>query len=126
MLKKINKLIGLKKTDFDDFVSSGKISLSEPRLIPILKPGNEMALTSVLMSSRRSSGLISLMLRFRPSYNCFFIKPKSLVKNKTLFPGVRLIFSGGHASDIFSPHQRQKVGWYNRFGVRKISASRKS
>ena len=53
MLKKINKLIGLKKTDFDDFVSSGKISLSEPRLIPILKPGNEMALTSVLMSSIR-------------------------------------------------------------------------
>tara|TARA_B100000767_G_C19712545_1_gene513444 strand:+ start:124 stop:1479 length:1356 start_codon:yes stop_codon:yes gene_type:complete len=53
MINKINKLVGLKKTDFDEYVSSGKISLSQPRLIPILKPGDEMALTSVLMSSIR-------------------------------------------------------------------------
>jgi hypothetical protein len=53
MIKKINKLIGLKKIDFDEYVSNGKISLSEARLIPILKPGDEMALTSVLMSSIR-------------------------------------------------------------------------
>ena len=53
MIKKINKLVGLKKSEFDDFVYAGKISLSESRLIPILKTGDEMALTSIIMSSLR-------------------------------------------------------------------------
>lgn len=53
MIKKINKLVGLKKVDFDEFVASGKITLSESRLIPLLKTGDEMALTSILMSSIR-------------------------------------------------------------------------
>lgn len=51
MQKKINKLIGLKKKDFDSHVNSGKISYSEARLIPLLKTGDEMALTSIIMSS---------------------------------------------------------------------------
>ena len=53
MIKKINKLVGLKKTDFDEYVSNGKITLSDARLIPLLKTGDEMALTSILMSSIR-------------------------------------------------------------------------
>jgi len=53
MIKKINKLVGLKKTDFDEYVKNGKITLSEARLIPLLKTGDEMALTSILMSSIR-------------------------------------------------------------------------
>ena len=53
MIKKINKLVGLKKTDFDEYVENGKITLSEARLIPLLKTGDEMALTSILMSSIR-------------------------------------------------------------------------
>ena len=53
MIKKINKLVGLKKNEFDGYVDAGKISLSEARLIPILKTGDEMALTSIIMSSLR-------------------------------------------------------------------------
>ena len=53
MIKKINKLVGLKKTDFDEYVTNKKITLSEARLIPLLKTGDEMALTSILMSSIR-------------------------------------------------------------------------
>lgn len=53
MIKKINKLIGLKKIEFDNYVDSGKITLSDSRLIPILKTGDEMALTSIIMSSFR-------------------------------------------------------------------------
>ena len=53
MIKKINKLVGLKKSDFDDYVKNGKISLSETRLIPLLKTGDEMALTSILLSTIR-------------------------------------------------------------------------
>ena len=53
MIKKINKLVGLKKSEFDSYVDAGKISLSESRLIPVLKTGDEMALTSIIMSSLR-------------------------------------------------------------------------
>ena len=53
MIKKINKLIGLKKIEFDNYVDSGKITLSDSRLIPLLKTGDEMALTSIIMSSFR-------------------------------------------------------------------------
>jgi len=49
MLKKsINKLVGLKKDDFDSLVKSGQIQLQPARLIPSHKTGDEMALTSIL------------------------------------------------------------------------------
>ena len=52
-MKKISRLIGLKKSDFDNYVNNNKISLTEARLIPVLKTGDEMALTSILMASIR-------------------------------------------------------------------------
>ncbi len=51
--KKINKLIGLKKEDFDLFVQSGQIKVQQARLIPVTKTGDEMALTSIFLSSLR-------------------------------------------------------------------------
>ncbi len=53
MDKKFSKLIGMKKSVFDQHVADGDIKLREARLIPILKPGDEMALTSVFLSSLR-------------------------------------------------------------------------
>ena len=52
-MNKITKLVGLKKIDFDQFVKDGKITLSKTRLIPLLKTGDEMALTSILLSAIR-------------------------------------------------------------------------
>ncbi len=52
MIKKnLTKLIGLKKEEFDYFVISGQIQLQSARLIPVLKTGDEMALTSIFLSS---------------------------------------------------------------------------
>ena len=51
--KKLTKIVDLKKDDFDEFVSSGELKLREARLIPFFKPGDEMALTSVILSSIR-------------------------------------------------------------------------
>ena len=51
--KKFNKLIGLKKEDFDQFVKSGQIQKQSARLIPTLKTGDEMALTSIFLSAVR-------------------------------------------------------------------------
>jgi hypothetical protein len=51
--KKINKLIGLKKIDFDLFIESNQIQVQKTRLIPTLKTGDEMALTSIFLSTLR-------------------------------------------------------------------------
>ena len=51
--KKLTKLVGLKKTDFDLFVQSGQIKLQQAKLIPTLKTGDEMALTSIFLSTVR-------------------------------------------------------------------------
>lgn len=51
--KSLNKLVGLSKDDFDKFVLSGQIQFQSARLIPALKTGDEMALTSIFLSSLR-------------------------------------------------------------------------
>jgi len=51
--KKLTKIVGLNKDGFDEFISSGELKLREAHLIPFFKPGDEMALTSVILSSIR-------------------------------------------------------------------------
>lgn len=51
MGKKFTKIIGLEKGEFDEFVESGELQLRKAHLIPFSKPGDEMALTSVVLSS---------------------------------------------------------------------------
>ncbi len=52
MIKKnVTNFIGLKKEQFDKFVLSGQIQLQSSRLIPALKTGDEMALTSIFPSA---------------------------------------------------------------------------
>jgi hypothetical protein len=48
--KKLNKLIGLKKEEFDQFITAGQIQAQSARLIPTLKTGDETALTSLILS----------------------------------------------------------------------------
>ncbi|MDX2359398.1 MAG: hypothetical protein QNK23_01235 [Crocinitomicaceae bacterium] len=52
MLKKeIKKLVGLKKEEFDAFCTSKQIQAQPARLIPTHKTGDEMALTSIFLST---------------------------------------------------------------------------
>ena len=53
MKKKVTKLVGLSIDEFDEFIESGQIKLSQARLIPLLKMGDEMALTSIFLSAIR-------------------------------------------------------------------------
>lgn len=53
MEKKLVKIIDLKKSEFDEFIKSGEIQLREARLIPNIKPGDELALASVILTSIR-------------------------------------------------------------------------
>lgn len=51
MEKKLTKIIGISKDEFDAYVHRGQIKLRKAHLIPTSKFGDEMALTSVLLSS---------------------------------------------------------------------------
>jgi len=62
MLKKeLKKIVGLKKKEFDYYIESKQIIVHPARLIPVLKTGDEMALTSIFLSS------IKLIKEFRDS-----------------------------------------------------------
>ena len=78
-------MIGLKKEDFDLFISSGQIQLQPARLIPILKTGDEMALTSILLST------IRLVKEFRDN----IFKEIKLSRNGQLF-----YYTEAHFKDI--------------------------
>ncbi len=51
--KKLTKLLGISKELFDYFLETGQINAQAARLIPTLKTGDEMALTSIFLSSLR-------------------------------------------------------------------------
>ncbi len=53
MQKRLKKLVGLTKAEFDEFITTGEIQVSRAGLIPTYKPGDELALTSVLLSAIR-------------------------------------------------------------------------
>lgn len=63
MAIKFNKLVGLKKEDFDLLVKKhdSPIQVRPARLIPVVKTGDEMALTSIFLSS------LKLVKEFRDS-----------------------------------------------------------
>ena len=62
-LKKLNKLIDLPKTEFDLYLKTQEpnkeplIQVRPSRLIPLLKAGDEMALTSIFLSSLKLKSL---------------------------------------------------------------------
>lgn len=47
----LKKIVGLSKADFDSFVKKKTIQLRRARLIPLINPGKEEALTSIFLSS---------------------------------------------------------------------------
>lgn len=50
---KFTRLVGLKEEHFLNFIDQKRIIFSEAKLIPLLKTGDEMALTSIFLSSIR-------------------------------------------------------------------------
>ncbi|MFT6244495.1 MAG: hypothetical protein ACJASM_002619 [Salibacteraceae bacterium] len=48
---KLSKIVGLKKEDFDAYIEAKQIKIQKARLIPVLKTGDEGALTSIFLST---------------------------------------------------------------------------
>jgi len=53
VIKKLNKIVGLKKTEFDNFITEGQIHIRNAQLIPTFKVGDELSLTSIFLASLR-------------------------------------------------------------------------
>lgn len=81
--KKIGKLIGMKKSDFNDLIKSKQIILQKPKLIPTYKVGDEMALTSVLLSS----------LRLIKVFKDHILSDAKMQKGGTLYSYSEVVFS---------------------------------
>ena len=60
-------------------------------------------MTSVLMSSSKSSTDKSSIFKLSPLYSCCLMSSRSLVRKRTLFSGLRAIFAGGQLSLIAPP-----------------------
>ena len=51
MATRLKSIVGMKKQDFDQLVRENEINLRSARLIPLINPGKEEALTSIFLSS---------------------------------------------------------------------------
>lgn len=104
MEKKLLKVVGISKSEFDQFIINGDIQLREARLIPILKPGDEMALTSVFLTSVR---LIKEFRKMILSSSKITSNGKIYVYTEVTFPdnqdsrvdGLLLVVKGGIIKD---------------------------
>ncbi|PCJ90013.1 MAG: hypothetical protein COA57_00230 [Flavobacteriales bacterium] len=88
--KKLTRLIGLKKEDFDYFLQTTQIQIQHARLIPTLKTGDEMALTSIFLS----------ILRLVKEYREGLFKELKLSKGGKVFYYTEASFPEIHKSRI--------------------------
>ena len=111
-MKKLTKIVGLQKSEFDSYVNDKgvnqkhQILLRPSRLIPILKPGDEMALTSILLSSikliKEFRNNIFKEIKFPKGGKCFYYTevsfPDSEFKESRI-DGLIINVSGGIIKD---------------------------
>ena len=81
--KKLGKLVGLKKEAFNELIKAKEISVVRPRLLPVYKLGDEMALTSVLLSALR------LVKEFREQ----FLRTAKMSKGTKVYFYSEVVFS---------------------------------
>jgi len=96
----LRKIVGASKAEFDGFVKDGVIKLRSARLIPLINPGKEEALTSIFLST------LKLVDEFRHDILAAIGLPKSgqlFVYTEVVFPdqkdfrvdGLLLVVRGG-------------------------------
>jgi hypothetical protein len=95
-----------KKFDvFNDFVNSGNIKLQQSRLIPLLKTGDEQALTSIFLSSLRLvkefRNKIFSDVKLKRSGKIFYFTEVCFkdIDSHSYFDGLILVVSGGRIVD---------------------------
>jgi len=103
-VKKLNKLVGLKEEDFKYFIGTSQIQYTNARLIPLLKTGDEMALTSIFLSSVRLvkefRNLIFKHLKLPKSGKFYYLTEVSFPElSKNRIDGLIVIIKSGKISN---------------------------
>jgi len=103
-VKKLNKLVGLKEEDFKYFIGTGQIQYTNARLIPLLKTGDEMALTSIFLSAVRLvkefRNLIFKHLKLPKSGKFYYLTEVSFPElSKNRVDGLIVIIKSGKISN---------------------------
>ena len=124
--KKFSKLIGLKYEDFLAYQESGQVVAQEARLIPLLKTGDEGALTSIFMSAVR------LVREYRDSIFKELKLPKSGtpmyftevafkgLDAKSRVDGLIIIVSKGIIKDAVVFEMKNKTKWKTKNKLKKV------
>ena len=114
MIKKsLIKLIGLKKEDFDSFIQSGQIIVQPARLIPTLKTGEEMALTSIFLSTARlvkeyRDGLFKEIKLSRSGKVYFYTEASFPDINKSRIEGLIIVVIKGVLNNVVMHLKKNK------------------
>lgn len=106
MQKKIKKLKGISHEAFNEFVESGEILLRPARLIPLLKIGDEMALTSIFLSALKyvnefRDSIFGDIKLSRSSRILYFTEVSfPSIAKECRFDGMVLVVSAGNIKDV--------------------------
>lgn len=117
--KKLNKLVGLKKVDFDLFVKSGQIKLQQARLIPTLKTGDEMALTSIFLSTVKlvkeyRDGIFKSIKLSRAGRAYYYTETSFPDISKSRIDGLIIVVTKGVISDAVFFEMKNKNNGINK------------
>ena len=89
MATRLKNIVGMKKQDFDQLVREKEVGLRSARLIPLINPGKEEALTSIFLSS------LTLVDEFRRDILNVVGMPKGgqlYVYTEAVFPDQKVLF----------------------------------
>jgi hypothetical protein len=116
-MKPLKKLIGLKKTDFDEYIKhpDDHIRVRPARLIPALKTGDEMALASIFLSTLRLvkefRDLIFKEINLNRMGSVYYYTEVCFPKiDKSRIDGLILIVKKGVISDAVFLEVKSKTG----------------
>jgi len=105
MSKKPTKLTGLTVPAFESFLANGKeLNLRPARLIPFYKPGDEMALTSILLSALRlvkefRNQVFQTISLSRSNHILIYTEAEFLLFDKKRVDGLILVIHGNKIID---------------------------
>ncbi len=122
--KKLNKLVGLKKERFDFFVESKQIQVQSARLIPTLKTGDEMALTSIFLATiklvKEYRNTIFKDLKLKRGGKAYYYTEASFPDiDKSRIDGLIIIVSKGVIVDAAFFEMKNKNNGLNKEQVEK-------
>ena len=123
--KKFTKLVGLKYEDFISYQESGQIITQQAKLIPILKTGDEGALTSIFLTTvrlvREYRDSIFKEIKLNRGGNTYYLTEVIFndIDNKSRIDGLIINVSKGIIKDAVVFEMKNKSNSVNKDQIEK-------